>query len=142
MNAAELKLPTVISSSAVLNAVVRGAEKAAGELGPNYFAVVQKDFLSRDVAIYRRDNAAEAQDPLDPTQSLEGSDQAIWKISVKEQALRAEELKKNPIFQRLMLRYFFLSEDEALEYIAELEATVLKLVREAIEKQTEEAEKN
>lgn len=141
MSANELKLPTVISSSAILNAVVRGAEKAAEELGPDYFAVVQKDFLSRDVAIYRR-SAAEDQNPLDPTQSLEASDQAVWSTSVRDQALREEEVNKNPLFHRLMLRYFFLSEDEALEYITELESAVLKLVQEAIENQTDELEKN
>lgn len=137
-----LKLPTVISSSAILNAVVRGAEAAAVELGSDYFALVRKDFLSRNVAIYRRSGTSDAMNPLDPTQSLEVSDQAIWSTSVQDSALWDEEVKKNPLFQRLMLRYFFLNEEEALEYIAALEATVLKLAQDAIEKQTDDEEEN
>lgn len=120
-------MPTLISTSVILNGVIRAAENAAEKLGPEYFSVIQKDFSSGYVRVYRSEPRG-ASEPLELTQSVPKMDDPIWSMKVDEYKLKNSPGELSAIFTEIPPRYFFLSEDEALSYIDSLEAAVVASV--------------
>lgn len=117
----DLQLPTVISSSTILNAVIRGAERAARELGPDYRALVTGDF-SAAVRVYRITERSSS-DVLSPNRPVPKSEAPIWSMKLSKGELEGRDapkfLKDHP------LRFFFLTRAEAEEYIEALEQRII-----------------
>lgn len=116
----DLQLPTVISSSTILNAVIRAAERATEKLGPDYRVLVTGDF-SASVRIYRVVDRSSS-DVLSPNQ-LPKPEARIWSMRLSKSELEGRDapkfLKDHP------LRFFFLTRAEAEEYIEALEQRII-----------------
>lgn len=125
-----LPLPTVISGAAILNAVVRGAETATKKLGHDYFTVVHKDFMNVMLTVHRVE-AQIVDDVLAPTQAPVTPEATLWSMKLTER-----EMLETAMFKTTSPKYFFLSRDEALSYIASIEAAVVDLVLKAANKTT------
>ena len=127
-----LPLPTVISTSVILNAMVRGAEKATETLGSDYFTVVHKDFMTPLVTVHRVEPET-VDDILSTTQAQPMPEAAIWSMKLTEQDMTSSD---NTFFKANPLKYFFLTRDEALSYIDAIENAVTSLVIKAANKTT------
>lgn len=89
----DLQLPTVISSSTILNAVIRGAERAARELGPDYRVLVTGDF-SAAVRVYRIIERSSS-DVLSPNQPVPKSEAPIWSMKLSKGESRTGMLRSS-----------------------------------------------
>lgn len=117
-----MQLPTVISSSTILNAVVRGAQRAAEKLGSDYRVVIAGDF-SPSVRVYRIVDRS-SEDALSPNQSVPKSEHPIWSMKLSKYELEGRDAPK--IFKENPPRFFFLTRDEAAEYIEGLEQRAIE----------------
>ena len=137
MSTATIALPTVISNSVILNAVVRGVEKTVEELGESYFSVVHKDFLRVIVSVYRQSSTRPV-DPLDPTQAQIESEPTVWSMELRANDLTSSKIE-SPFFKANPPQFFFLTRELAEEYIRSVETAVSELVKaRAAAKTTEE----
>lgn len=131
-----VELPTIISSSTILNAVVRAAERAVDELGESYFVVISGDFTP-SVRVHRADERVQA-DPLSPAQPIPGSDAPIWKLKLTKGELTDRDAPK--LFKDNPPRFFFLSRSEAADYIRSLENLVVDEIKANAAAATKEAD--
>lgn len=121
--ASNISLPTVISTAIILNAVVRASAEAATLLGSDYHSVVRKDMFNSTVSVYK--NAPPLTiDPLDTSQAVAARETPIWSMTLSESDLENQK----PIFPEETLRYFFLSQHEALAYLGKVEAATIKII--------------
>lgn len=118
-----VKLPTVISTSVILNAVVRGADAAATQLGDGYYSVVRKDIFRNTVSVFK-DSALSTNDPLDTAQPVADSETPIWSMELTDHTLD----DKRWIFVKNPPKYFFLSKEDASAYLKKIEEDTVKLV--------------
>lgn len=119
---ASVKLPTVISTSVILNAVVRGAEAASTQLGDGYYSVVRKDIFRNTVSVFK-DSVPSSTDPLDTAQSVADSETPIWSMELTDHTLDDKRwIFKNPP------KYFFLSKEDASAYLKKIEEDTVKLI--------------
>ena len=118
-----VKLPTVISTSVILNAVVRGAEAASTQLGDEYYSVVRKDIFRNTVSVFK-DSVPSSNDPLDTAQPVAESEMPIWSMELTDHALD----EKKPLFAETRPKYFFLSKEDASEYLKKVEDDTIKLI--------------
>ena len=135
---AAFSLPTVISSSVILNAIVRGTEIAVEELGDEYSTVVHKDVFRNSLFVYRKSAAAPA-DRLSTDQGVVAAQPSLWNYELD----RGIKDDSGGVFSsELPVRYFFLTEADALSYIDAIESKVKSLVLTAAAKHTEEEEQD
>lgn len=120
---ASVKLPTVISTSVILNAVVRAADTAATRLGDGYYSVVRKDLFRNTVSVFK-DSVAFTNDPLDTAQSVADSETPIWSMELSDHTLD----DKRWIFAKNPPKYFFLSKEDASAYLKKVEEDTVKLI--------------
>lgn len=120
---ASVKLPTVISTSVILNAVVRGAEAASTQLGDEYYSVVRKDIFRNTVSVFK-DSVPSSNDPLDTAQPVAESETPVWSMELTDHALDG----KKPLFADTRPKYFFLSKEDASAYLKKIEEDTVKLV--------------
>jgi len=137
MSTATIALPTVISNSVILNAVVRGVEKTVEELGESYFSVVHKDFLKVIVSVYRQ-STKRAADSLDPLQPRIESEPTVWSMELSASDLTSSKID-SPFFKANPPQFFFLTREDAEAYIGSIESAVSELIKaSATAKTTEE----
>lgn len=117
----DIQMPTIISTSTILNAVIRAAERAAEELGPDYRVLVTGDF-SASVRVYRIVDRSSS-DVLSPSQSVPKSERPIWSMKLSKSELEGRDAPK--FLKDQPPRFFFLTRIEAEEYIDELEQKVI-----------------
>ena len=120
---ASVKLPTVISTSVILNAVVRGAEAASTQLGDEYYSVVRKDIFRNTVSVFK-DSVPSSNDPLDTAQPVAESETPVWSMELTDHALDG----KKPLFADTRPKYFFLSKEDASTYLKKIEEDTVKLI--------------
>lgn len=137
MSTATIQLPTVISTSIILNAVVRSVERTVEELGEDYFSVVQKEFIKVVVSVYRR-SALQPADDLDLSQAQIVSEPTLWSMELSANDLVSSRID-TPFFKANPPQFFFLTRELAEEYIHSVENAVSELVKaSAAAKTTEE----
>lgn len=127
MSDPKIPLPTIISTSVILNAIVRGAQSAATELGNGYFAVVQKDFIKANLCVYRFKPQSPI-DVLEATQRPVLAEAAVWTIKIDEFDLSHDAKIYDGILPGSKPRYLFLTEEDALSYISAIETMTAALV--------------
>lgn len=126
----EDKLPTVISTATILNAFVRGAKRAVAELGPEYFSVISKDFVSNILSVYRSEPKSSVVDNLSPVEVSYNQDSSVWSLKLESYDLGNKKVEKYAsIFGDLPVCFIFNTEAEAVEYIDKLESNVVELVK-------------
>lgn len=131
---ASVKLPTVISSSVILNAVVRGADAAATQLGDGYYSVVRKDIFRNTVAVLK-DSTPSTNDPLDTAQPVIEGETPVWSMELTDYALD----EKKPMFAGTRPKYFFLSKEDASAYLKKIEEDTVKLILKFVENAQKES---
>lgn len=120
-------LPTVISSSIILNTFVKAAESASEKLGDGYYSVVRKEMFRNEAAVYKVAPKTVG-DPLDTSQSIVDSEAPIWSMDLSESAL-----EKASIFSKNPAQYFFLTKNGAVSYLKHLEDSIVKLILKSAE---------
>lgn len=127
----EDKLPTVISTATILNTFVRGAKRAVAELGPEYFSVISKDFVSSILSVYRSEAKPSIVDNLSPVEVSYNQDSSVWSLKLESYDLgnKKKVEKYASIFGDLPICFIFNTEAEAVEYIDKLESNVVELIK-------------
>jgi len=131
----EIELPTVLSNSALNNAVIAGAKRAAEELGEGYFAVVQTSLFNKSVCVFEGSLEVPG-DLLDLSLEVNAGSKPIWSLKLEDFGRHTSDL--GPFFKVNPPRYFFLTEEDARAHIEEIQQKVIALVTAAAEKTTEE----
>lgn len=126
-------LPTVISTATIMNALVRGAEKATEKLGDDYFAVVRYEYSNRIISVYKS-YSNDSSDTLSPTQEAIAPQRSVWSMKVSEHDVRYRD---NEFFKKNPPLYFFLQRKAALDYVNVLEGMIVEAVLKAAGKTTD-----
>lgn len=131
----DFTLPTIISTTTILNSFVRGAHKAVKILGSEYFAVVSKNITRDFLDIYRSSSDFEnVTDPLSPIETNHEADKSIWSLKLESYELsKGSASGYTHIFADTPVQFMFNTEVEAINYIDSLEAKVVELITNAAE---------
>lgn len=132
-------LPVILSTSALLNAVVRGTEVAAGVLGTDYHAVVRKDLFKSVASVYRTE-PLDHDDIFDTAQLTVAGETPVWSMELSDRYLR-DERDRGAVFSKIPSRYFFLNYEDARAHLETIKAATVTLILSAAELR-EEAIKN
>lgn len=118
---ASVSLPTLISTSVMLNAVVRGAEAAAEKLGEGHYSKVSKSYGDAIVSIFKVEPRSGA-NLLDTSQKIVAAENPVWSKELNVHALtNGDKHKQDSIFSRITPKFLFLNEQEALDYLNSIE---------------------
>ncbi len=119
-----VSLPTVISSSSLLQAIARGVRGAAAELGEGYFTVIHENLSMVKIQVFRS-STPPTQDPLSTAQPIPEKDRPLWSFDFRNYS-------SEDAIPEDSRRYFFLSDRDALSHIETLERETRERVLEEI----------
>jgi len=141
MSTDSIALPTVISTSAILNAVVRSVETAVKSLGSEYFSVAENSYGNIKLFVHRV-APDRSFDPLDTAQAAVKGTHSIWSVELGDRAISSDGKSSIPYFKSNPAQFFFLSEEAALSYIESVEKGFSEEVIAAINSSTSTKEAN